>query len=213
MLEHIYAIKTMLTNGSISDDYSYTNDFIKHMLFNARSKFLKDKLSKYIQISDVNYQTLCIDLELVKYHDCVETIGCQILKSKIKIPDYIQAGNLSSLVVKTLDGKILSYVSKKTNQYSKFAISTEPNINWFIDNGYLYITNNTKIKTVLVSGIFNDTEKAKETQCLTCKEDCNKLIEFPIDPDITLYVYELCLKFLRTNIIRDDSNNAEDNVK
>lgn len=215
MLKHIYAIKHMLSNGDISDDFRYTDLFIQHLLLVARAKLLKDRLGKYQKVSDNNYQSLCIDLELTKFHNCEcisKEYSCNILKSKIKIPNYITVSDASSIEVTTIDGTVISPTSKKQFELSGSSITNKATIGWYIFNGYLYITNNIILKTVLVNALFEDTAEAKKCQCESCTTDCKDLPDFPIDPDLVMYVYDIVIKMLVSKYASDQENNTNDDL-
>lgn len=215
MLKHIYAVKHILSNGGISDDFRFTDLFIQHLLLTARAKLLKDRLSKYQKVSDNNYQSLCVDLELTKFHNCEcisKEYSCNILKSKIKIPNYITVSDASSIEVTTIDGTVISPTSKKQFELSGNSITNKSTIGWYIFNGYLYITNNIILKTVLVNALFEDTAEAKKCQCESCTTDCKDLPDFPIDPDLVIYVYDLVTKMLINRNATDTENNANDDT-
>lgn len=93
LLEHVYAIKNLLSQGPSSDDFSYSNRVIAHFLQVSRAKLIERKADKYRFISDQSYQSLCVDLELGNFHNCCDKadLECKILKSVKPIPKFLNS--------------------------------------------------------------------------------------------------------------------------
>lgn len=88
-LEHIYAIKNILSRGAASDDFRISNAEIYHHLKVARALLLKRKLDKHHNITDLNFITICVPLEEATYHDCScidADFDCKVLKSRCALP-------------------------------------------------------------------------------------------------------------------------------
>lgn len=143
LLEHVYAIKNLLSHGPVSDDFSYSNRLIAHFLQISRAKLLEQKADKYHYISEQSYQDLCLDLELSNFHSCCDDVDveCKVLKSTSTLPKFLNSrwGNF----IKVLDraGRVLPEYNLTQNRFSQFALVT-PTTGWFLHNNYLYVVNN-----------------------------------------------------------------------
>jgi hypothetical protein len=94
LLEHIYAIQNILNNGVASDDHRLPNALVGHYLKINRAVLIKRKLDKERILSNNNYYSICVPLELAPYQDCCmvdDDVNCKLLKSTIKIPRSISA--------------------------------------------------------------------------------------------------------------------------
>jgi hypothetical protein len=106
---------------------------------------------------------------------------------------------------------------QKGNKY------TSKKINYFIQNGYLYISTPTKIAVVSIIGLFENPIEVKEFigLCNIECEDCVECIdyqneEFPIDNDLTDAMIELSLAELIqmfSQNVEDLTNNSRDSLK
>lgn len=123
LLQHIYAVKNILSHGPSSDDFSFSESFIAHMLQVARAQLMYDKDLYYI--SEQNYQDLCLDLELASFHECCDTPefeDCKILKSTIELPKFLDSKFGNSIKVMDLLGNVLPEIKLTQNKYSQYAI-------------------------------------------------------------------------------------------
>lgn len=142
-LEHVYAIRNIIDRGPASDDTRLSNRLIEHYLKSARALLIKRKLDKQYDISVLNYQTLCVPLELKTYYDCscvdMDLFpDCKLLRSTCKIPKDIVGRWSTSLQVKTITGSVLSHTPITRNDLAKYSLANKtPKTGWFIENGYL----------------------------------------------------------------------------
>ena len=109
--ELIQRVQSLYSKGAESDDSRLTRRHIYNKLLTVNSTLIFNKLNKRQYISQWNYQTLpCVELILVEGNDCpcVTPIGCQILRTKEKLPKPINSlsgHNLQS--VTSIDGSII----------------------------------------------------------------------------------------------------------
>lgn len=154
---HVYFIQNLINRGPRSDDSRFSNRLVEHALKQARSRLVKMKLDKYDYISTALYQTICVELVPKPFHDCscvTDNNDCLILRSVKKLPKELVAKWGSTLQTFFLDGRSISPITPVINSYAKYSISNNPpKIGYFIDNGYLHILNNIKLKLVVVKGI------------------------------------------------------------
>lgn len=204
--QHIYAVKNILSSGISSDDFQFSNRLISHYLKFSRSILLKRKLDKYHNVSDINYQTMCIELALQDYSDCVPELDCKILKSTIEIPNSITTNSTQNLKVTLLDGTKIDNLHKSVSKYTKYSLSGEEEIYYFLQDGYLFITNCDTLPNVLVTGIFEDP--------IVADSECEDSKDFPLDADLVMPMYEMTINMLRISQRfpqdnRNDSRNPE----
>ena len=225
--EIIQRIQSLYSRGVESDDTRLMQRHIYNKLLTTRARLISEQAKKKQRVSQWNYQAIsCIELIKVPAHECpcLPPIGCDMLRSKYKLPKPL-SGLSGSLIqtVTTIDR------SKKLNEVSINAVKsltgnkyTSKNINYFIEEGFLYITTPSKIEFVRLIGLFEDPIKAKQFENF-CKEnciDCTDCIdyqeeEFPIDNDmidtlIELTAQELVILFGQS--VQDETNDSSDNA-
>jgi len=218
--EHIYAIQNVINKGAMSDDERFSNRLVSHYLYISRGLLLKRKLDKNHTVSETNYQTFCMPLELTNYYDCScipSDLKCKILRSTKKIPKEIVKHFGTTLQIKTLDGRTIDKGSIKELTYSEYSLSNDGTIKWFIEDSYLFIYNTTKLTTVVVKGIFDQPEVLKSyTSCTGGNSDpCYdpSTSDFPIDSELVPEMYKMTLDFLLLgNQQREDKTNDSNDV-
>lgn len=227
--ELIQRVQSLYSKGVQSDDSRLSNRHIYNKLKTVRTRLMTQEVRKKKKLSDWSYQTLpCIELIKVPRHDCpcVPPVGCEILRSKHKIPkiltgytsDQIQLVSTIDMNKKINSISINAVNSFKGNKYSKGGL------NYFIHNKYLYIVSPTlDLKMVLLKAIFEDPVKAEEFRnycdedCVDCKKCSDPLeAEFHIEeellePLIEISIAELVVAF--SSSIEDLTNNSRDSLK
>lgn len=224
--EIVQRIQSLYSKGVESDDARLMQRHIYNKLLTTRARLISEQAKKKQRISQWNYQVIpCIELVKVSAQECpcLPPIGCDMMRSKYKLPKPL-SGLSGSLIqtVTTLDrGQKLNEVSMNAvrslagNKYSS------KSINYFIEQGYLYITTPSKIQFVRLVGLFEDPIAAKTFENY-CKENCTDCVdcidyqeeEFPIDNDtidvlIELTVQELIVLFGQSQ--QDNTNDSNDN--
>lgn len=219
--QHIYAIKNLINKGIASDDSRITNSLILHYLSSARSLLLKRKLDKDHNISEHSYIRICVELVKDTYHDCnciPDQLGCQILRSKCKIPSDVLTRWGKGITVKSVNGQVIDKTSITQNDLAQHSLSgAGDQVGWFIEDSYLYILNTLTLPMVIVKGIWADPT-AVDNYC-GCEDsdndgpcyDPNK-DEFPIDPELVMPMYEMTMSFIRQafGFPEDNENNTRD---
>ena len=203
LLHHVYFIQNIINKGVPSDDSRFSNRLISHALKQARSRLVKIKLDKQDYISEANYQKLCIPLELHTYHNChciTDNQDCQILRSKNVIPKYMVAKWGPAIQPMSLAGVKLSQVSITSNNLDQYSLTAQNKSGYFIDENYLYILNNIKLRAVLIKGIWEDPEEVLGYNEQTCTEldNCEDILDqdFPIDAELVYPMYQLTMQLL-----------------
>jgi hypothetical protein len=188
------------------------NRLIYNKLLSVRSKIVVQKINKRQPISQWEYQTIgCLEMIKAKPFECpcAPPVDCFTLRSKSKLPKpltgILDGHELQS--VSTIDGGIsysqTTWTAKKFKKGSKFT-SNKPD--YFIRDGYLFITCKNSPKMISITGLFENPIEVAEYQGLCEADDnpCQSFLdkEFPIEQDqidtlIELTANELILPFSR----------------
>lgn len=226
--EIIQRIQSLYSKGVHSDDSRLSSRHIYNKLLTVRAKVLTQEANKKQRLSEWNYQTIpCVEMIKVPAHDCpcIPPFGCKILRSKHKLPEPLTSkfGNLIQSVV-TIDRaqkidavNLNSFNAQKGNKY------TSKKMQYFIQDGYLYISTSKNLKVVMVVALFEDPLAAEEFKgfCDTDCEDCTTctdpmLDDFPMDTDLIETLIELSTNELLGMFgqgLEDLSNNAKDSLE
>lgn len=206
--EIIQRIQSLYSKGVESDDTRLSSRHIYNKIISVRARLISQDAKKKQKISQWNYQTLpCVELIKVPAHDCpcIPPVGCDILRSKHMLPKplsglsgtLIQAVTSIDRTIKFSEISINAINSQKGNKYSS------KGNNYFIENGYLYIsTPNSKVGVIRIIGLFEDPLEVKkfESYCEDCKDcvDCTDYDEevFPLDNDMVDTLIELSIQEL-----------------
>ena len=228
----IQRIQSGYSKGVQSSESRLTSRHIYNKFITVRAKLLREVSNKKQKISDWNYQTLnCVELIEIPAHQCpcIPPLGCEILRSKFKLPRPITGLNIHLIKsVTSITGEnIYSEVSLKEKKYKKGNKFTSNKPDYFMEDGYLFLTHIKGspriIKVVLLTG---DPLEAKkfESYCEDCVDctDCESPLdmEFPLDEDmievvITISAVELIAEFNgrgkedRTTDSQDDNATEE----
>lgn len=225
--EIIQRIQSMYSKGVNSDDSRLANRHIYNKIVTVRAKLISQEAKKKQKISAWNYQTIpCIELIKVNTHECpcIPPIGCQILRSKFKLPmplsglsgDLIKSVHTIDRSIKIDEMSVTAIKYQKGNKYSRAKIT------YFIENEFLYISTPANLKVVSMTALFEDPLEVNKYQglCDDCKE-CTQCMdyleqEFPIDNDlvdtlIEMSFNEVVITFAQSQ--EDKTNNSSDSLK
>lgn len=219
---HIDYIREILRQTS--DDTNYPDELIYKALIEARSAILYRSLAKHKFVSEFNYQTFCLPLELSNYNDCncVPEDDCKVLKSTTEIPRPMR--NQIGVLMQITDSiRGVTYNNKrpyvaKLDQYKN---TNKDKPYYDIINSKLVLFRHPDkycLKYVLVTGIFEDPLEISNS--LFCMDDMPcydpQKDDFPIEGHLVMPMYELVFKQFGVSfgMVEDDSNDAsQDNVK
>jgi hypothetical protein len=212
---HVYFIQNIINRGTPSDDNRLSNRLVAHALKSARSRLIKQKLDKTQFISDFSYQKICVPLVVDVYHDCEclgQEVGCKILRSKYKLPNYFTHKQGDTFQALKLNGHQIPKISITSNQYANYSLASKNKLGYFLENNYVYIINNTVLSTISAKAIWEDPDQVSEYSESLCPEiqNCKDYLteEFPIDAELTLSMYQLALEILGiTYKFPDDNRN------
>lgn len=221
--EAIQRVQSLYSKGVQSDDTRLTSRHIYSALLSARSTLINQQSNKSQKVSQWSYQPLpCVELIKAPLHECacIPSEGCMILRSKYKLPEFL--ANLDNHLIEyvtSMDGNIRFDESKfETNKYLSGNKYTGKKPDFYIRNGYLYVTILTQLKAITVSGLFHDIIAAYRfpSLCEDCVEcQCRDIMEyeFPIDGRLTTALVEIAnreLIVLMKQMEEDKHNNASD---
>ena len=204
-------VQTIYSKGVKSDDSRLTNRYIYSKLLTVRAKLIGQQYRKKQSVSQWNYQTLpCVELIKVPAHQCpcLPPAGCyssELIQNVTSADRALKIDRVNINAVNTQKGN--KYTTKKTN--------------YFIQDGYLYITTPVNIKVVSLNGLFGDPIAANifKGHCEDCV-DCAKCFDyldfdFPIDSDLIDVLIELTVAEIMgvfSQSIEDRTNNTRDSA-
>lgn len=201
---------------------SFTDEFLYNILNAARVELLKQKLIRQYKISDENFHTLCVELEVTKATqcDCVpDEIACKVLRTKYKIPSVLTSRNIDKIQIYLLNGKSISLTNIRRWQHIK-NVTSDYVASWI--NGYIYFWNlPLQIKYVEITGLFSDVVRLQDVpNCnpLTGTTTCYSMLDtpFPIDVEYELPMYQKAMQLMQipaTQILQDLTNDSNRAVK
>lgn len=223
--EAIARIKSLYNRGSASDDTRLSNRHIYSKLKSVRALLIKQSQDKLSKTSPWNVQVIpCLRMEISSPHDCkcVIPTGCMVLKSTCKIPKPIQTKLATGIEsVSSLDGTILftrtTWAKKRYKSGDRYTSKVS---DYFIRDNYLYITHNTMLEWVSLSGIFEDPvdieEFIRNEEC-SCGEEIDpcvkaldkelKMEDHLFEPTIQMATQELIQMFMPMH--EDNENNTK----
>lgn len=227
--ELIQRIQSLYSSGVQSYQSRLTPRHIYNKLLTVRNRLIVQQINKKQRTSDWNYQTLhCVEMEVVpvEHCPCIPPSGCEILKSKKRLPKPLMGFTQHMIKsVNSITGSdIYSEVTLNEKKYKKGNKYTANKPDYFILDGYLYITHLKGTPRIIsITGLFDDPVEAKNFEgkcsnnedCIECNECISALdIEFPcesdlIEPLIELSSLELIDRFRDNNRRQQVPNSKE----
>lgn len=230
----IQRVQSLYSKGVQSDDTRLATRHIYNTLLGLRSRLLVQKINKRQPVSQWVYQTLpCVELVKAQPHECpcLPMVGCVIMRTKEPLPQPITGlmqGHILQSVT-SLDGSIIfSETTWEDKKYKKGSKYTANKPDFFIRNGYLYITTSKAPKAITITGIFQDPVDVYFYPGV-CSQDCNEKdgvgclectspleMELPFENDMESTLVEMAAKELIESFNRnreDLSNNSRDSIK
>lgn len=215
--ELIFMIEDLVK--TISDDSIFNEDHIQFLCGKYRNYILNSNyLSGKKKIADINYQTICLDLELKDDADICPS--CRVLRSKQEVPDVMTIGDIKVYAMDGFgcSGGVLTYVSPSRfpyvgNRYTKNTIYATIG-----PDKHLYIKSKNPtfvyMEKVQLRGIFNDIDKASSLDCNnSCSNPCDIMDSvFPMEDAWVNTLMNLVITDLTRGIyqLRDTTNDAMD---
>ena len=206
-----------------SDDSFIQPEHVIFLLDKYRGMLLYQKYeNKKKEIPESNYQTICLDLELVSAYDGDSCAGRGYLKSVQEIPNMMTLSNPKVSTMNYFMGNI-NYVNRErfkyvgNNQYLQNMIYAS-----LAPDEHLYLKSNNPqayyLKKIKLTGVFEDSAKAEELACDKDSEDTNKCDildkSYPLEEDLIPQAIQLIVKELAGVIYKpaDKTNDANDDL-
>lgn len=211
--EIIYIVNDLCKQ--FSDDSTITEDHILFLLKKYRSLILQQYLDANKELTDANYQILCLDLEKI---DGVPCIANAKLRSIQEIPAIFKMKGTTVYANDYYIGDI-NFISKERMRYvghNKFLknqlyCSLGPDSHLYLTscNPQLYY-----LKSLKLYAIFEDPELAEQLEC--SHTDCVDILDkdFPLQDSLVVNVIQSTLKDILGAAYRpiDNMNDAKDDL-
>jgi hypothetical protein len=204
-----------------SDDSHFTEDHIIFLVNKYRAFILKQKYADIKkQISESDYQTICLDLIEVPAISGEPCEGDNYLRSKEKIPNILPVGNTMVYPIDYYQGNI-TFISRERMRYVGHNRFLQNIIYCSISpDNYLYFKSSNPqflyLEKVRMTAIFEDINTNTNIMCET--ED-NKICDvldspYPLEDAYIPVVIELVVKELTPAVAKqeDEVNNTNDDL-
>lgn len=221
--EAIQRIQSAYSKGMQSDDSRLSNRHIYSKLRSSRIRIISQVINKNQIVSQWCYQPIYIKMLSVSKHECSDITSdtCKVLKSANPLPQIFTDMDKHLIQsVTTIDG---SHGFGKTTwdsiRFKNGRKYTKEIPEYFIKDGYLYITNKKTQDLLVVTALFNDPIEAKKYSDSCGKESlsCKSYLEydFAIDGKLEEVIIEMTNQEFIYNFsqTKDDRlNNAADDA-
>jgi len=152
-----------------------------------RAEFIRQDITKNGNSTEY-LQTVRIDLILVdELDDCMVSTGCKVLRSKDKVPKPVRKNYIVPFKYVGFMGFKGAFTHRQgqAEQFAKFNKFTSCTVGYDYKNGYIYVTNTTKLKHALIQDAFVDPEDVNSFCSSEDGSNCyNDDMAFPIPEDM-----------------------------
>lgn len=201
--KHVAAIRGLLVEHN--ERTKLGDEEIYHHFANAVATLTKRKFDREKNFNEFKIEYYCIATERGKVHECnCVDVGCDVLKSKVRIPSPINHKSSPFVKVRTLDHQDIAYVDSNVAN----AINTDPirkgKLHYSIIGRKIILWNTNGIvpKAILVGGIFEDPlEWEGISLCDENGDDIGKCFDaltqdFPVDQDLVYDAYRMTIALM-----------------
>lgn len=168
-------IRNIADSGKNNYSFRISDEQIAYWVSEVRSMLISQAITKRQDITDVWVQEIpCVQLELIDSSDCCFiTTDCPILKSIQKIPITVES-NTDNLILRVTNpyGDIITKSNPFEVKYNKYNKYTGSKHQWYLNNGYLYITSDLLLEYVNIFAIFEDPEELSNFTSCTNSVGC-----------------------------------------
>ena len=164
----IYDILDIASSGAMPTGFRVEEEQILYWINQTRAQLISQAIQKREDISDTWLQQInCFEMIKTDISDCCEIpSGCTGFRSKLKIPNSIEGGDINYYFVTSITGDPIQEMNRFSQKYKKFNKYTGNTKGWFVKNNYLYMVNGNGVKYVTLTGLFEDpSELAKYRTC------------------------------------------------
>jgi hypothetical protein len=218
----IQRIQSLYSKGVQSDDSRLTTRHIYNKMLTLRSKLITQKVKKKQLISDWSYVLLkCVEIIKVDAHECpcLPQIGCQVYRTKEKIPKPLidMNNHLIKWVMSIEHSNLFDETTREKELYIKGQRYTNKKKRYLLEDGYIFFYGGNPGKAVAVKILIHDPIEAMNFPSICGEEEiCFSPLdmEFAIDEDliddlVTMAIPELIGVFNQNP--EDLTNNSKDN--
>lgn len=224
--EAIQRVQSLYSKGVQSDDTRLMKRHIYNKLLSVRSRLIYQKVNKRQRLNQWVYQVIpCVELIKAPKHECpcLPDVGCQILRTKYKLPKPISSLDRAIIQsVTSIEGSVVfSESTFETEKYNKGNKYTGKNPSYYVRDEYLYLVNVKGMEVISITGVFDDPMEVENFPSY-CEEDCTDCgcgaamdKPFPIDSDLIDPMIELAVQELIQIFVQmreDITNDARDNT-
>ena len=206
-----------------SDDSFIQPEHVIFLLDKYRGMLLYQKYENIKkEIPESNYQTICLDLEVVPAYEGDTCAGREYLRSVQEIPNMMTLSNPKVSTMNYFMGNI-NYINRErfkyvgNNQYLQNMIYAS-----LAPDEHLYLKSNNPqayyLKKIKLTGVFEDSAKAEELACDKDSEDTSKCDildkNYPLEEDLIPQAIQLIVKELSGVIYKpaDKTNDTNDDL-
>ena len=226
--KHVGFIRSIISNHT--DDSKFTDEMIYTAFNNAANMLQIRKNKRWEFISDWNYRRYCLGLEVQKSHNCdCVPVGCDVLKTKIRVPRPLTSRNKDMIRVYDLQGRELFRVDENEQIANQLDEVKKGQITYsLIDqkitiwNAIDPVSNRPKYKAIEVEMIPEDeTDWAGITLCDSDGEETDETCfdiensDYTLDAELVDQAYSLAIEKLGIahQVPRDRTNDAQDGIE
>lgn len=217
--EHIAAIRGLI-KGYSETDAPYSDEYLYKLFTSAAARLIRQREEKNHKMSDWNTPLYGIKLVADVLHGSSCIAGCQVLRTKYKIPRPVTARSKDLIKVFTGSMEELRYIFPSDFKVIQYDSIYKNKLHYTIINDYIYVFNGDPVnivpRAIFVSGYF--TDPSDWSTITACDEDGTETIacfdinntEYPLDEDLAYPAYQLVLQLLNISLqLRDDRINQQ----
>lgn len=161
-LRHLVAdVRNIADSGKNNYSFRITDEQIAFWIAEIRSMLISQAIGKRQDITDTWVQDLsCMELELVDASECCFiTTDCYILKTKVRIPNTIETAS-DNMILRVTNpmGDVIPKSNPFEAKYNRYNKYTSKKSQWYLKDGYLYITSELLLEHVNIFAIFENPE-------------------------------------------------------
>lgn len=181
----------------------------------ARSRVLKNQLTKRNKVSELNYHSVCLEMIDVDASECDCVLsGCEVKRTKHQIPSFLHYADSSTLKIMNIKNKPIAQGQEECIEddilYKPGYKNSQVAV---IRNGYIYVYNSS-IQNIVTKAIWaNPLELLFIQKCTTqtCLSDSKELIQ--ISEELMLDMFNIATQSLITSIQIPNNDTTDNNEK
>lgn len=222
--EHVGALRGLVAQHT--DDSKYTDQLIYHYFNIAANRLQIEKALSWQWISTWNRRRHCLELEIVKSHNCdCVPVGCDVLRTVYNVPRPLVSRNRDLIKVFDLQNREIFRVTEQEQISNQFDPVKKNKITYSLIDQKIVLWNaiingRPKYKAIEVEMIAEDeTQWANITYCDKDGNDTGESCfdidanDYSLDGELVHPAYQLALQMLGINAPLDNTNDANQDIK